>query len=311
VEVQAGGFQPGEQAEIHLHSDPVLLDTVTADASGAVRATVTIPADTPAGAHTVVITGLESGHTASAALTVSAATTSASGPAAVTDGSLSWGVLASFRSYISGSIAQGSWQTSGGATDSDGVFTFPVSSGSYDADGDVLSASFAGAVRFTGHDMGSGPLLDLTISGLRVQASGDSGALYGDVRSRDMNDPSTWLQVSGVHLADLDLSGASLQPVDGRISLRDVPVTLTGDGAAGFAGFYQAGQQMDPLDLTLAVDGATNAGTGGSGNGAGGSDLASTGVPTGSLVALAVALLLVGGLALLAVRRRTVPRRLH
>jgi len=309
VEVRAAGFLPGEKAEIHLHSEPVLLDTVTADAAGAVRARVTIPVDAPSGAHTVVVTGLESGHTASATLTIAAADTPADGPAAVTDGSLSWGVLAAFRSYLAGSIAQGSWQTTGGVTESGGLFTFAVAAGSYDADTDELTASFDGAVRFTGHDMGSGPLLDLTITGLRVQASGDGGSLYADMRSRDMDDPSSWLEASGVRLADLELSGADLAPQNGRITLAGIPATLTAAGADGFAGFYQAGQQLDPVSLTLTVSEPGALGDAGVPDAESG--LAATGVPAVVLVALAMALLIAGALALVLAGTRTRTRRAH
>ncbi|WP_308797433.1 family 78 glycoside hydrolase catalytic domain [Agromyces silvae] len=61
VHVSATGFAPGEQVRIELRSDPVLLATVTADAEGRVDATVTIPKTTAAGAHQLVLTGVQSG----------------------------------------------------------------------------------------------------------------------------------------------------------------------------------------------------------------------------------------------------------
>lgn len=42
---------------ITLHSDPVVLGTVNANASGTVHATVTVPASTAPGAHTIVASG--------------------------------------------------------------------------------------------------------------------------------------------------------------------------------------------------------------------------------------------------------------
>ena len=72
--VTAHGFTPGEGVAIVLHSTPVRLATVTADADGAIATVVRIPAGTPAGQHTLVLTGLASGRTAvSAVITVSAA----------------------------------------------------------------------------------------------------------------------------------------------------------------------------------------------------------------------------------------------
>lgn len=67
------GFAAGESVQVWLHSDPVLLATVTADASGVLQATVTIPASAAPGAHEIVVTGLTSNGSASAALTVLAA----------------------------------------------------------------------------------------------------------------------------------------------------------------------------------------------------------------------------------------------
>lgn len=73
LSLTGAGFAAGEQVEIVLNSEPVLLATVAADANGVLRATVRIPADATPGAHEIVVTGLSSGGTASAALTVVAA----------------------------------------------------------------------------------------------------------------------------------------------------------------------------------------------------------------------------------------------
>jgi LPXTG-motif cell wall-anchored protein len=55
------GFQAGEQVQAYLHSSPVFLKVVTADGSGAVTTSVTIPADTAAGAHRIELRGVTSG----------------------------------------------------------------------------------------------------------------------------------------------------------------------------------------------------------------------------------------------------------
>jgi arabinogalactan endo-1,4-beta-galactosidase len=70
VRVAGTGFAAGEQVQVVLHSDPVLLATWTADGSGAVAGTVVVPASTPAGTHTLVLTGVTSGRTASATVVV-------------------------------------------------------------------------------------------------------------------------------------------------------------------------------------------------------------------------------------------------
>jgi hypothetical protein len=73
VHLAASGFTSGETVEIWLHSTPVKLAALTADPSGAISSTVTIPASTAVGAHTLVVTGLSSAVSGSAALTVTAA----------------------------------------------------------------------------------------------------------------------------------------------------------------------------------------------------------------------------------------------
>jgi hypothetical protein len=69
VTVTARGFAPEETVEIWLHSTPVKLVTATADETGAVRRTVTIPSSTDVGAHKIEARGSSSG-SAYAALTV-------------------------------------------------------------------------------------------------------------------------------------------------------------------------------------------------------------------------------------------------
>jgi hypothetical protein len=75
VDVDAGGFDPDEPVSITLHSTEVLLATVNASSTGAVNTTVTIPPSTPPGAHELILTGLDSGHSVTIPLTVLAAPT--------------------------------------------------------------------------------------------------------------------------------------------------------------------------------------------------------------------------------------------
>ncbi len=59
VRVGAGGFKALSSVTITLHSEPVVLASTAADGTGYVDATVTIPADTPAGAHEIQLTGID------------------------------------------------------------------------------------------------------------------------------------------------------------------------------------------------------------------------------------------------------------
>jgi len=61
VTVQGTGFDAGEPVDVVLHSDPVVLDTLTADSTGAVSGTVEIPEDTELGDHDLVLEGQTSG----------------------------------------------------------------------------------------------------------------------------------------------------------------------------------------------------------------------------------------------------------
>ena len=70
LSVSGTGFVPGERVAVELHSTPVTLSLVTADAAGALNATVTIPAGTEPGEHSIVLTGLDSKRTASIGIVV-------------------------------------------------------------------------------------------------------------------------------------------------------------------------------------------------------------------------------------------------
>lgn len=71
ITVHASKLPAGTAARIELHSDPVLLARPTTTGTGSLDVAVTVPADTPIGQHTVVVTA--GGVTAQAAITVLAA----------------------------------------------------------------------------------------------------------------------------------------------------------------------------------------------------------------------------------------------
>ena len=59
VDVSGSGFKPNTDVTITLHSTPVVLATVKANASGTFSATVTIPKDTVLGSHQIISSGLD------------------------------------------------------------------------------------------------------------------------------------------------------------------------------------------------------------------------------------------------------------
>jgi hypothetical protein len=80
ITINISGFHPREVIIIVIHSTPVQLASVAANASGAASATFTIPNSIPTGLHTITATGLTSGHVVSFPVRVEQATAAGAGP---------------------------------------------------------------------------------------------------------------------------------------------------------------------------------------------------------------------------------------
>ncbi|MBT1018402.1 HtaA domain-containing protein [Canibacter sp. lx-72] len=216
-----------------------------------------VPATTVAGAGIFVVAGASDGSGAAEARTGASATNVRSAEVgvyarqtecAISGGVIKWGVRESFRSYISGSIANGEWNTSEGADYQTPNFIFSNGSGTV-TDGNA-EAKFPGKVHFTGHD----GVLDLTISNPTVEIlNAEEGVLYADLRSND-TEGKVAVDIEQIKLAAIDLRGALKAEAD-TLVLEQAKVTLTEAGAAGFGGFYTAGEALDPLNMTAAVAG--------------------------------------------------------
>ncbi|GGQ61713.1 HtaA domain-containing protein [Streptomyces pilosus] len=155
----------------------------------------------------------------------------------LTDGAVDWGVRRTFREYVTGDIARGTWTLSSGALDGGALFRFPDGRGTYE-DGD-LTASFRGAVRFTGEHG-----LDLSLSGVRVTVRDGSGTLYAEVTAPDR---------TGREIPLVTFAAGNLQAKDGLVTVTEAPATLTAQGAKAFAGMYPEGTGMDPVSLAVAL----------------------------------------------------------
>ncbi|MFI0943719.1 HtaA domain-containing protein [Streptomyces sp. NPDC021020] len=251
------------------------------------------------------------------------------GPAAVVDGNLDWGVKESFRTYVTGPIAAGKVELTGGATATAAGYRFPKGTGTWDAAGTELNASFSGGVRFLGHLQQGTYALDLKLSDLKVHTEGATGTLTADVASKDL---ASGKVTDYDDLAIADLGGVAPAAKDGVVTVAAAKATLTADGAKVFSGFYEKGAALDPVTLAVSLSddaglptaapttggtsGGTSGGAGTSGgtgtDGAGsvggtGAQLAETGagVPTGALVGAAGALVLAGAaFTVTAARRR-------
>ncbi|MFD8970118.1 HtaA domain-containing protein [Streptomyces sp. NPDC059568] len=254
---------------------------------------------------------------------------------AIVDGNLDWGVKESFRSYVTGPIANGKVELGDGAAQSGAAYRFPEGTGSFDADAQTLSASFGGTVRFLGHEEAGAYVLDLKLGGLRVEVADGKGTLVADVatKDRETHEVATYEDLS---FATLDLPDGELAAEDGVVTLSAVPATLTADGTKAFGGMYPAGTDLDKLTLAVSLDdnanlpdgtGGTDGGTGGTGGTSGGTGgsgtvggsgtagggtvggstaLASTGsdIPTGALLGTAGAIAAAGAAAVFVARRR-------
>ncbi|MFE7463570.1 HtaA domain-containing protein [Streptomyces sp. NPDC057499] len=170
----------------------------------------------------------------------------------VQGGRLDWAIKSSFQSYVTGPIANGGWSLTGGAATAGGSrFRFHSATGSYaPATGD-FTARFAGGVRFLGHKKSDGGHeLDLTISRPTVRVTGGAGTLYADMVSKDRGSGRV-TSAAQVPLATLGLSGIDMRGGSTPIALRNVPATLTAQGAKAFAGYYPAGTPLDPVSLSV------------------------------------------------------------
>ncbi|MFD9796271.1 HtaA domain-containing protein [Streptomyces sp. NPDC059070] len=154
---------------------------------------------------------------------------------------LDWGFKESFRRYIgAGGITVG-----GGARQAagNGPFTFVDGTGTYDLPVHASASAFKGSVRFTAH----GGVLDITLSDLKVSTTAKTGVLTADVTKKDGGKDTT---ADDVPLADLDLSG--VRPSQGAVMVfKDIPASLTKQGAEAFNGNYKEGEKLDPATLTF------------------------------------------------------------
>ena len=168
---------------------------------------------------------------------------------ALTKGSLSWGVKASFRSYVTSPIAHGSITTTG-VTASGSGFVFPQA-GNAQLSGGTGTVSYSGSLRFTGHE----GVLDLRLSDPQVRIdSATRGTLL--------------LRVNGSRVAFASLalgSGSSSTDATGAVRYTGVPATLTTAGASAFtylgSGFYPAGTALDPVSFVVGSANSSTAGT--------------------------------------------------
>jgi hypothetical protein len=248
VTITAGGFRPNETGIlVVIYSTPTVLDTnATADANGVVTWTGRLPAGL-SGTHTLTLQGsVDRG----VELTIAGAELAATfAGCVVDDATLTWGFKESFRAYISGSIANGEWTVSNGATYAVPDFGFGPGTGGYDAASGEGQLAFAGSIAFTGH---SG-VLNTTVANPQIRFVDASSALLLLDISGTTQDGAV-VDNKAVEFAELELAGV-LENEGGAVTITAAPASLTEAGAAAF-GTYPAGEALDPVTVafTTAAD---------------------------------------------------------
>ena len=253
--ITGDGYLAGETVTGTVYSDPVPLGAKAASALGSVTFTWVVPADFEAGAHTVELVD-SSGNVSRVAFTITAAASAeaaAAGPVCVarvvSAATLDWGVRESFRTYVTGPIANGSISTSGVAN-SGSSFGWTGGSGSLNTDALRGRVAYSGSVSFTGH----AGQLDLTIANPQVRLTGPgSAAIVAHVTSKALSGADFDQTVT---LATLALPGGTIGT--NSASWSNVPATLTAAGAQAFGGFYPAGAPLDPVSFRLPLGATTD-----------------------------------------------------
>jgi hypothetical protein len=167
----------------------------------------------------------------------------------VEDVSITWGFKESFRSYISSSIANGSWEVSGDVGYEIPEFTFTGGSGFLAPDRSLGEVGFTGGIVFSGHD----GILETVLQNPELVVTGPREAtLVLDVTGDTMEEVS--VNQRDVDFASVTWDG-SVETVDadqGVWSVEGAQVVLTQEGSDAF-GTYPAGEKMDPMSFRLEV----------------------------------------------------------
>jgi len=246
VTITASGFQPNEKGiRVVVYSTPVVLaEGVTANAAGKASWTGVLPSNLT-GEHTLTFQGsVDRG----VVLTIAEAvitTTATTCP--VSDATLTWGFKESFRSYISGSIANGEWTVTDGATYEVPNFGWSAGTGSYDSSTSAGLIGFTGTIEFTGHD----GALDTTVSNPQVRFVDENTAVVLLDIAGETQDGAA-VDQTAIEFVELDLSAATVTNEDGIVSITDAPATLTAAGESAF-GTYEAGEAFDGVSIEFST----------------------------------------------------------
>ncbi len=246
----AEGFQSNETGiKVVVYSDPIVLDEdAKADAAGVVTWSGSIPTSLEPGRHTLTFQG-----SVDRGIEFTVVAPAEIGGCEVTDAVATWGLKESFRSYVSGSIANGDWTTSGNISYTTPEFGFAAGTGAFDTETAAGQVDFTGSIDFTGH----AGALAVTFADPSIRfVDEDSALLVVDVTAADRaaaeagDTAATTTQ--DVAFAELDLAAVPLAESGGDWSATDVPTTLTAEGHAVFS-TYETGAELDPIDVAFST----------------------------------------------------------
>lgn len=166
-------------------------------------------------------------------------------------GDLTWGVKASFRSYVTGPISKGSVSVSGGAASTGGAYRFGQTSTTATPPSATGTTTYGGAVSFRGHE----GTLSFSISQPSVRVTSPvSGVLSANVTGRGR-----------VDIATLNLTTATRSTEAGWVRYAGAQARLTAAGTSIFSyqgrGFYGVGELLDPVSFSIGAAGSVGGGT--------------------------------------------------
>lgn len=252
ITVTGEGFEPNEpNIHVVVYSEPIVLATdVKADANGVATWTGRLPVGLT-GEHILTLQG-----SVSRGLVLNIKTVAQLEGCTVAEAILSWGFKETFRAYIDGSIAHGEWAVSNGATYETPNFGWSNGVGVYDTDSRAGLVTFAGEIRFTGHD----GLLDTRFANPQLQfVDATTAYILLDVSSLPMDDAlaggTDRVESTAVPFVKLTLTDAVALSADGLVLTgTDVPAALTPEGNAVFSN-YDAGTAFDAVTFSISLGG--------------------------------------------------------
>jgi hypothetical protein len=167
----------------------------------------------------------------------------------ITEGSLNWGVKASFRRYV----GEGGITVAGGVTRASDTsaefpvpgFQWPLVSGTFDTESKSTVLQFGGSVHFSAHE----GALDLTIGQPKLVLTGAESTLYASVKSEPLSGGSI-VDYGVIPIVSLDLTGKEPTVAGGTTTWPGLTSYLTSEAGEPFAGFYPVSQQMDSVSTS-------------------------------------------------------------